>query len=42
MGRFQTGAATALPIWAKHMKEIHKNLPPKDFSYKRNRNYAKN
>ncbi|TFH03974.1 MAG: PBP1A family penicillin-binding protein, partial [Spirochaetales bacterium] len=31
LGVNQTGAQTAGPIWAWYMKEVHKNLPPKEF-----------
>ncbi|MEW5816171.1 MAG: PBP1A family penicillin-binding protein [Spirochaetota bacterium] len=31
LGINQTGATSAGPIWAEYMKEIHKNLPYKDF-----------
>ena len=32
LGRYITGATAAGPIWAKYMKEVHKNLEPKEFS----------
>ncbi|MEM5947838.1 PBP1A family penicillin-binding protein [Spirochaetia bacterium 38H-sp] len=31
LGVNQTGAVTTGPVWAKYMKAIHENLPPKDF-----------
>ncbi|MBN1684998.1 MAG: PBP1A family penicillin-binding protein [Spirochaetales bacterium] len=31
LGRNQTGATAAGPIWAWYMKEIHTDLPPKEF-----------
>lgn len=31
LGTNQTGAQTAGPIWAWYMKEVHKNLPPREF-----------
>lgn len=31
LGTNQTGAQTAGPIWAWYMKEIHENLPPREF-----------
>jgi penicillin-binding protein 1A len=31
LGTNQTGAQTAGPIWAWYMKEIHENLPPRQF-----------
>ncbi len=31
LGVTQTGAISAGPVWAKFMKEIHKNLEPRDF-----------
>ena len=31
LGRYQTGATAAGPIWAEYMKTIHRDLPPKDF-----------
>ena len=31
LGRNQTGATAAGPIWAKYMKEIHADLPKKEF-----------
>ena len=31
LGRNQTGATAAGPVWAAYMKEIHSDLPPKEF-----------
>lgn len=31
LGRYLTGATAAGPIWAQYMKEVHANLPRKDF-----------
>ena len=31
LGRYQTGATAAGPIWAQYMKDIHEGLPRKDF-----------
>ncbi|MFW6313560.1 MAG: penicillin-binding transpeptidase domain-containing protein, partial [Spirochaetota bacterium] len=31
LGTNQTGAQTAGPIWAWYMKQIHENLPPREF-----------
>ena len=31
LGRNQTGATAAGPIWARYMKEVHADLPPKEF-----------
>ncbi len=32
LGTNQTGAQTAGPIWARYMKEIHEDLPPREFA----------
>ena len=31
LGRYQTGATAAGPIWAEYMKTIHTDLPPREF-----------
>ncbi len=31
LGINQTGATAAGPVWAKYMKTVHSNLPPRDF-----------
>ncbi len=31
LGRYQTGATAAGPVWAKYMKEIHQGLPIREF-----------